>query len=54
VAPNDRRLRLRYGFLKTDAFVAAGRVDSARATLEALARDFPDVPRIQERLAQLN
>jgi uncharacterized membrane protein len=53
VAPNDRRLRLRYGYLRADAFVAMGRVDSARATLESLGRDFPDVTRIQERLAQL-
>ena len=50
----DRRLRLRYGFLKADAFLAAGRPDSARATLDQLARDFPDVPRIQERMRMIN
>jgi len=54
VAPSDRRLRLRHGFLRVDAFVAAGRRDSARATLEQLARDFPDVPRIQERMRMIN
>lgn len=54
VAPEDRRLRLRHGFLKVDAFVAAGRPDSARATLEQLARDFPDVARIQERMRMIN
>ena len=53
VPADDQRLRLRYGFLKTDAFLAAGRSDSARATLEQLARDFPDNPRIKERLAQM-
>lgn len=53
VPPNDRRLRLRYGFLKVDAFVAAGRTDSARATLEQLEHDFPDVQRIKDRLAEL-
>jgi uncharacterized membrane protein len=53
VPPGDRRLRLRHGFLKVDAFVAAGRTDSARATLEQLARDFPDVQRIKDRLAEL-
>jgi uncharacterized membrane protein len=53
VPPNDRRLRLRHGFLKVDAFLAAGRPDSARATLEQLARDFPDVQRIKDRLAEL-
>jgi hypothetical protein len=36
-----------------DAFLAAGRPDSARATLEQLAQDFPDVQRIKDRLAEL-
>jgi len=49
----DQRLQVRYGFLKADAFVAAGQSDSARATLEHLARDFPDNTRIKERLAQM-
>jgi len=53
VPPDNQRLRLRYGFLKVDAFLAAGRPDSARATLEQLARDFPDVQRIKDRLAQI-
>jgi len=53
VPPDDQRLRLRYGFLKTDAFLAAGRADSARATLEQLARDFPENTRIRERLTQI-
>jgi uncharacterized membrane protein len=55
VPPEDRRLRQRYGMLKADAFIAAGRVDSARATLEQLARDFPDVQaRIRERMRMIN
>jgi uncharacterized membrane protein len=53
VPPDDRRSRLRYGFLKADAFLAAGSPDSARATLERLATDFPDVPRIKDRLAEI-
>ena len=53
VAPGDRRLRLRHGFLKVDAFLATGRADSARTTLEQLARDFPDVQRVKDRLAEL-
>jgi uncharacterized membrane protein len=53
VPASDQRLRLRYAFLKADAFLAAGRSDSARATLEQLARDFPDNPRIKDRLAQM-
>jgi uncharacterized membrane protein len=53
VSADDQRLRLRYGFLKTDAFLAAGRSDSARATLEQLARDFPENTRIRDRLTQI-
>ena len=53
VPAGDQRLRLRYGFLKTDAFLAAGRSDSARATLEQLARDFPENSRIRDRLTQI-
>ena len=53
VPSSDRRLRLRHGFLKVDAFVVTGRTDSARATLEQLERDFPDVQRIKDRLAEL-
>ncbi len=50
----DQRLRTRYAFLKADAFDAAGRRDSARATLEQLARDFPDNARVKDRLARMN
>ncbi len=53
VPADNQRLRLRHGFLKADAFLAAGRPDSARATLDQLARDFPDNPRIKDRLAQI-
>lgn len=53
VPSGDRRLRLRHGFLKVDAFVAGGRTDSARATLEQMARDYPDVQRVKDRLAEL-
>src|SRR5882762_2823446 len=51
VAPDDRRLRLRVGFLKADAYVAAGKADSARATLEQLRSAFPEMEaRIRERM----
>ena len=53
IPPDNQRLKLRYGFLKVDAYLAAGRPDSARATLEQLARDFPDMQRIKDRLAQI-
>ena len=53
VPDSNPRLRLRRDFLKVDAFLATGHADSARATLERLARDFPDNPRIKDRLSQL-
>ena len=54
VPPTDQRLRTRHGFLKADAFEAAGQRDSARATLQQLAVDFPDNPRIKDRLGRMN
>ncbi len=53
IPAEDRRLRLRHDLLKVDAFAAAGQGDSARAILQRLATDFPDNPRIKERLAKL-
>jgi uncharacterized membrane protein len=53
VPDDNQRLRLRYDFLKADAFLAVGRSDSARATLERLVAAFPDNPRIKDRLAQI-
>ena len=53
VPADNPRLRTRYDFLKVDAFIAAGQSDSARATLERLAAQFPDNPRIKDRLAQM-
>jgi predicted Zn-dependent protease len=54
VAPDDSRSRLRRDFLLADAFVAAGQEDSARAVLQGLASDFPDNPRIKDRLDRLD
>lgn len=54
VAPNDARGRMRRDFLRSDAFAAAGHQDSARAVLEGLARDFPENPRIKDRLDRFN
>ena len=54
VSPDDRRLRVRVGFLRADAYVAAGKPDSARAVLEQLGTAFPDMQqRIQDRIAQI-
>jgi uncharacterized membrane protein len=55
VRADDRRLRLRIGFLKADAYVAAGKPDSARAVLEQLGSAFPDMQqRIKERERMIN
>jgi uncharacterized membrane protein len=53
IPADNPRLAVGVGYLKADAWVAAGKSDSARAVLEQLARQFPDNPRIKERLAKL-
>jgi len=53
VAPDDRRLRVRVGLLKAEAYVLAGVPDSARAGLEALAREFPTSTGVRDALAKL-
>lgn len=51
--PDNRRLVLRAGLLRSDALDALGRKDSARAVVEALLQAFPDNPRLTDRLARL-
>jgi uncharacterized membrane protein len=54
VRADDRRLQLRIGFLKADAYVAAGKPDSARVVLEQLGTAFPDMQqRIKDRLKNI-
>jgi uncharacterized membrane protein len=53
VPPDNRVLGTRMAMLKADAYLAAGFKDSARVTLEALSRAFPNNPRIKQRLQQL-
>ena len=53
VPADNRAMSSRVGFLKADAYAAAGLRDSARVTLEALSRVFPNNPRIKQRLQQL-
>ena len=54
VPPGNRFLASRVAFLKADAFVAAGKPDSARATLEQLAAAYPEMQdRIKGRIAQI-
>ena len=53
-SPDDRRLQLRIGYLKADAYVAAGKPDSARVVLERLRSAYPDMAaRIGERLKNI-
>jgi len=55
VRADDRRLQLRIGFLRADAYVAAGKPDSARVVLEQLRSSYPDMQaRIGERLRMIN
>jgi len=55
VRADDRRLQLRIGFLKADAYVAVGKPDAARAVLEQLRSTYPDMQaRIGERLRMIN
>src|SRR2546422_4532026 len=54
VRADDRRLQLRVGFLRADAYVAVRKPDSARAVLEQLRSSYPDMQaRIGERLRLL-
>jgi len=51
--PDDSRAALRVGLLRSEAYVAAGQVESARAVLAALAEQFPDSRWVQEAIAKL-
>jgi TolA-binding protein len=52
--PGNRFLASRVAFLKADAYVAAGKPDSARATLEQLAVAYPELAeRVRGRIAQI-
>jgi uncharacterized membrane protein len=54
VPPGNRFLAARVAFLKADAYVAASKPDSARATLEQLAAAYPELAeRIRGRIAQI-
>jgi uncharacterized membrane protein len=51
--PDDARLRPRRDMLAADALREAGRTDSAKALLQALATQFPQNPRIKAKLDSL-
>jgi uncharacterized membrane protein len=52
--PHDNRtLRIRHGMLTADALEAAGQRDGAAAVVQALVTEYPDVPRLKQRLGSL-
>jgi uncharacterized membrane protein len=53
VRPTDQRLRPRRDMLAADALRQAGRIDSARVVLQALATQFPTNPRVKAKLDSL-
>lgn len=50
---DDTRAALRVGLLRSEAYVAAGQPESARAVLTALAEQFPDSRWVQEAIGRL-
>ena len=54
-APRENRfLHLRVGLLRADAYVVLGKPDSARAALQQLARDYPELQkRMEDRINQI-
>jgi hypothetical protein len=52
--PENRFLHLRVGLLRADAYVVLGKPDSARAALQQLARDYPELQkRMEDRINQI-
>lgn len=54
IARDDRALRIEHGLVTAEALQAAGQRDGAVAVVQGLLTDFPDDPRLTERLAALN
>ena len=52
-APDSRFLRFRVGLLRADALAATGMPDSAKAQLQAMAREFSNNRAIEDRLGKL-
>jgi uncharacterized membrane protein len=52
-APDSRFLRYRVGLLRADALAATGMPDSAKAQLQAMAREFSNNRAIEDRLGKL-
>jgi hypothetical protein len=52
-AQDNRALRIRHGTLTADALEAAGQREGAAAIVQALVTEYPDVPRLKQRLDSL-
>jgi uncharacterized membrane protein len=53
--PQDNRaLRIRHGMLTADALEAAGQREGAAAVVQGLVTEYPDVPRLKQRLVALS
>jgi uncharacterized membrane protein len=53
--PQDNRaLRIRHGMLTADALEAAGQREGAAAVVQGLVTEYPDVPRLKQRLDALS
>jgi uncharacterized membrane protein len=50
---DNRQLRMRHALLTADALAADGQRDGAIAVLQAFLTEFPDTPRVTERLEEL-
>ena len=54
VATDNRSLRIRHGLLTADALEAAGQREGAAAVVKGLVTEYPDVPRLKQRLDALS
>jgi uncharacterized membrane protein len=50
---DNRSLRIRHGLLTADALEAAGQREGAAAVVQGLVTEYPDVPRLKQRLDSL-
>ena len=54
VAQDNRALRIRHGLLTADALESAGQREGAAAVVKGLVTEYPDVPRLKQRLEALS
>jgi uncharacterized membrane protein len=54
IAQDNRALRIRHGLLTADALETAGQREGAAAVVKGLVTEYPDVPRLKQRLEALS